>query len=66
MNIEVKKSIKPVDYNDSMKIAAIGFRVKKWIAYHGFSLNVSNDLNKYKAIVPCGIKNKGITSLVWT
>tara|TARA_B100000315_G_C14399554_1_gene505819 strand:+ start:111 stop:728 length:618 start_codon:yes stop_codon:yes gene_type:complete len=51
------------DKNNSMKIAAIGIRVKKWIAYHGFALNVSNDLSKYKGIVPCGIKNKGITSL---
>ena len=49
--------------NNSMKIAAIGIRVKKWIAYHGFSLNISTDLSKYKGIVPCGIKNKGITSL---
>ena len=47
----------------SMKIGAIGIRVKKWIAYHGFALNISNDLKKYKKIVPCGIKNKGITSL---
>ena len=49
--------------NNYMKIAAIGIRVKKWIAYHGFALNVSNDLTKYKKIVPCGIKDKGITSL---
>ena len=49
--------------NNSMKIAAIGIRVKKWIAYHGFSLNVSNDLTKYKKIVPCGLKDKSITSL---
>ena len=48
---------------DSMKIAAIGIRVKKWIAYHGFALNVSNDLSKYKGIIPCGVKDKGITSL---
>ena len=48
---------------NSMKIAAIGIRVKKWIAYHGFALNVSNDLSKYKGIIPCGIKDKGITSL---
>ena len=48
---------------EDMKIAAIGIRVKKWIAYHGFSLNVSNDLRKYKDIIPCGIKDKGITSL---
>ena len=47
----------------SMKIAAIGIKVKRWIAYHGFSLNVSNDLTKYKKIVPCGIKNKSVTSL---
>ena len=51
------------DKNKIKKIAAIGIRVKKWIAYHGFSLNVSNDLTKYKKIIPCGISNKGITSL---
>ena len=49
--------------NNPMKIAAIGIRVKKWIAYHGFALNISNDLEKYKKIVPCGIRDKGITSL---
>ena len=51
------------DRDNLMKIAAIGIRVKKWIAYHGFSLNVSNDLSKYNGIVPCGIKNRGITNL---
>ena len=45
------------------KIAAIGIKVRKWIAYHGFSLNVNNDLKKYKNIIPCGVKDKGITSL---
>ena len=49
--------------NKSMKIAAIGIRVKKWIAYHGFALNVENDLKKYKKIIPCGIRDKGVTSL---
>ena len=49
--------------NNSMKIAAIGIRIKKWIAYHGFSINVSNDLSKYKKIIPCGIKDKKITNL---
>ena len=49
--------------NSSMKIAAIGIRVKRWIAYHGFALNVSNDLTAYKKIIPCGIRDKGITSL---
>jgi len=48
---------------NSMKIAAIGIRVKRWIAYHGFALNVSNDLSKYKGIVPCGIRDKGMTNL---
>tara|TARA_B110000438_G_scaffold288890_1_gene322876 strand:- start:317 stop:934 length:618 start_codon:yes stop_codon:yes gene_type:complete len=45
------------------KIAAIGIKVKRWIAYHGFSINVSNDLSKYKAIIPCGLRNKKITTL---
>ena len=49
--------------NNLMKIAAIGIRVRKWIAYHGFAINVSNDLSKYQNIVPCGVKDKGITSL---
>ena len=46
------------------KIAAIGVRVSKWIAYHGFSINIKNNLKKYDAIIPCGIKDKGITNLV--
>ncbi len=45
------------------KIAAIGVRVSKWIAYHGFSINISNDLKKYDSIIPCGIKDRGITNL---
>ena len=45
------------------KIASIGVRVSKWIAYHGFSININNNLKKYEAIIPCGIKNKGVTSL---
>ena len=45
------------------KIAAIGIRVKKWIAYHGFSINIDNDLKKYNKIIPCGIKNKAVTNL---
>ena len=53
--VEDKKNLK--------KIAAIGLRVKKWVAYHGFSLNISNDLSKYNAIIPCGVKDKGVTSL---
>ena len=45
------------------KIAAIGVRVSKWIAYHGFSINVNNNLDKYKKIIPCGISDKGVTNL---
>ena len=45
------------------KIAAIGLRVSRWIAYHGFSLNVTNDLNEYRKIKPCGLDNKKITSI---
>ena len=45
------------------KVAAIGVRISKWIAYHGFSININNNLEKYNAIIPCGIKDKGITNL---
>ena len=53
-------------YNEDSKekkVAAIGVRVKKWVAYHGFSINISTNLEKYRAIIPCGIKNKDVTSL---
>ena len=39
------------------------FKVKKWIAYHGFSININNDISNYKKIIPCGIKDKGVTTL---
>ena len=42
------------------KVAAIGVRVSKWIAYHGFAININNDLSKYKNIIPCGISDKGV------
>jgi lipoyl(octanoyl) transferase len=45
------------------KIGAIGIRVKKWIAYHGFSINIRTDLRKYKKIIPCGINNKDLINL---
>jgi len=51
------------DNEQTKKVAAIGVRISKWIAYHGFSININNNLDKYKAIIPCGIKDKGITSL---
>ena len=52
-----------LDKKEEKKIAAIGFRVKKWIAFHGFSLNLSNNLDNYKKIVPCGISDKGISKI---
>ena len=44
------------------KIAAIGIRVSNWVAYHGFSINLNNNLNHYKKIIPCGLDNTKITS----
>jgi len=51
------------DKEKTKKVAAIGVRISKWIAYHGFSININNNLDKYKVIIPCGIKDKGITNL---
>ena len=50
--------------NSVNKVAAIGVRVKKWIAYHGFAVNINNNLDQYKKIIPCGIKDKGVTNLI--
>ncbi len=46
------------------KIAAIGVRLKKWVSFHGASINVDPDLSHYDGIVPCGITDHGVTSLV--
>jgi len=51
------------DKKNIMKVAAIGVRVSKWIAYHGFAININNDLTKYKNIIPCGISDRGVTNL---
>ncbi len=45
------------------KIAAIGIKIKKWIAYHGFAINYSVNLNNFSKIIPCGIKNKGLINI---
>ena len=45
------------------KIAAVGIKIKKWIAYHGFSINYSVNLNNFKKIIPCGIKNRGLINI---
>jgi lipoyl(octanoyl) transferase len=46
------------------KIAAIGVRVRRWVAFHGIAINVEPDLEHYSGIVPCGIQGHGVTSLV--
>lgn len=46
------------------KIAAIGIRVRRWVTFHGISLNVEPDLDHFSGIVPCGIRGHGVTSLV--
>ena len=46
------------------KIAAIGIKIKKWVAYHGFSLNINVNLNEYNKIIPCGLKNRNVINLV--
>ena len=46
------------------KIGAIGVRVRRWVTYHGIALNVEPDLSHYAGIVPCGIEEHGVTSLV--
>ena len=45
------------------KIAAIGIRISRWVAYHGCSINISNNLNQYLKIIPCGLSNKNVTSV---
>ena len=69
--IEVLKKYNIKAYSDrknigiwvnNKKISAIGVRVKNWIAYHGCSININNDLSYYKKIVPCGLDNKMVTS----
>jgi lipoyl(octanoyl) transferase len=53
-----------VDHENKIKkIAAIGIRVSKWVAYHGFSINVNNNLESYSKIIPCGIKDKDVLNL---
>ncbi len=68
-NIETKNDRKNVGIwylkkKNILKIGAIGIKVKKWIAYHGFSININNDLEPYKKIIPCGLKNRKITNLI--
>ena len=67
VGIWVERPDKPKDVNGLIKeekIAAIGVRLKKWTTFHGLSINVDPDLSHFQGIVPCGIKEHGVTSLV--
>jgi len=46
------------------KIAALGIRIRKWVSFHGLSINVEPDLSHFDGIVPCGVTGHGVTSLV--
>ena len=62
--INAKKDKKNIGiWVKNKKIAAIGLRVSKWIAFHGCSINISNNLNEYSKIIPCGLDNKKVTSI---
>ena len=60
--VKKNKTKTVVSTEKNKKIAAIGIKVKRWIAYHGCSININNDLTKYKKIIPCGLSNDMITS----
>ena len=62
--INAKKDKKNIGiWVKNKKIAAIGLRVSRWIAFHGCSINISNNLNEYLKIIPCGLDNKKVTSI---
>ncbi len=62
--IDAKKDKKNIGiWVKNRKIAAIGLRISRWIAFHGCSINISNNLNQYLSIIPCGLDNKKITSI---
>ena len=67
VGIWVERPDKPLNNNGAVeeeKIAAIGVRVRKWITLHGLSINLDPDLSHFQGIVPCGIREHGVTSLV--
>ncbi|MGJ8586212.1 MAG: lipoyl(octanoyl) transferase LipB [Marinosulfonomonas sp.] len=67
VGVWVERPEKPRNLDGSVheaKIAAIGVRLRKWVSFHGISINVEPDLDNYAGIVPCGISDHGVTSLV--
>ena len=62
--IQAQKDAKNIGiWVNDKKIAAIGLRISRWIAFHGCSINISNNLNQYLKIIPCGLDNKKVTSI---
>ena len=67
VGVWIERPDKPLMPDGSLaedKIAAIGIRLRKWISFHGISINVEPDLEHFDGIVPCGITEHGVTSLV--
>lgn len=67
VGVWVQRGDKPLTVTGEMaedKVAAIGIRLRKWISFHGISINVDPDLDHFNGIVPCGITEFGVTSLV--
>ena len=67
VGVWVKRPDKPLDESGAIadeKIAAIGIRMRKWVSFHGISINVEPELENFSGIVPCGISKHGVTSLV--
>ncbi|KUP93980.1 lipoyl(octanoyl) transferase LipB [Tritonibacter horizontis] len=67
VGVWVERPDKPLSATGALqedKIAAIGIRLRKWVSFHGISINVEPDLSHFDGIVPCGITEHGVTSLV--
>ena len=67
VGVWVQRPEKPLNADGTVaedKIAAIGIRLRKWVSFHGLSINVEPDLTHFDGIVPCGIAERGVTSLV--
>ena len=67
VGVWVERPDKPLQASGKVaedKIAAIGIRLRKWVSFHGLSINVEPDLSHFDGIVPCGISQHGVTSLV--
>ena len=67
VGVWVERPEKPQNADGSVaedKIAAIGIRLRKWVSFHGISINVEPDLSHFEGIVPCGIRDHGVTSLI--